>query len=331
MIARLAERPGPVGDPPHPAHLPRPHRRHRDPPTRLIAAAITSRNLPRRRLRRGLREAAAPAQNLRPDAAGTIPAGVTLCNRRHDQDAEPDQELRRPAGRRRPQLSAWNRAKCWASSAPTAPASPPPCACSRASSRPPAAPASICGHDIVTDPLAAKAALGYLPEGAPHLRRDDACGGFLDFIADLRAPRRRSIASTRLDYVIGRLQLEPVLAADHRNAVQGLQAPRRPGAGHRARPEGADPRRAHRRPRSAAEARGAHADRRDRAREDHRHLDAHPRRGRRRVHPRHHHRARQAGGRRHARGAARRARPRAASTTCSAPSPPEPIFPRSLP
>ena len=27
---------------------------------------------------------------------------------------------------------------------------------------------SICGHDISADPLAAKAALGYLPEGAPH-------------------------------------------------------------------------------------------------------------------------------------------------------------------
>ena len=27
--------------------------------------------------------------------------------------------------------------------------------------------ASICGHDIQTDPVAAKRALGYLPEGAP--------------------------------------------------------------------------------------------------------------------------------------------------------------------
>src|SRR6267143_535236 len=27
--------------------------------------------------------------------------------------------------------------------------------------------ASICGHDVETEPLAAKAALGYLPEGAP--------------------------------------------------------------------------------------------------------------------------------------------------------------------
>ena len=32
MIARLAERPAPVGNPPHPAHLSRPDRRRRDPP-----------------------------------------------------------------------------------------------------------------------------------------------------------------------------------------------------------------------------------------------------------------------------------------------------------
>ncbi len=44
---------------------------------------------------------------------------------------------------------------------------------------------SICGHDISTDPLAAKAVLGYLPEGAPHYG-EMTVGGFLDFIADLR-------------------------------------------------------------------------------------------------------------------------------------------------
>jgi ABC-2 type transport system ATP-binding protein len=69
--------------------------------------------------------------------------------------------------------------------------------------------ASICGHDVVASPLAAKRELGYLPEGAPSYG-EMSVGGFLDFIADLRAldgAHRRS----RLDYVIGRLQLEPVL------------------------------------------------------------------------------------------------------------------------
>ena len=68
--------------------------------------------------------------------------------------------------------------------------------------------ASICGHDIATDPLAAKAALGYLPEGAPTYG-EMTVGGFLDFAADLRAltgERRRQ----RLDYVIARLELDQV-------------------------------------------------------------------------------------------------------------------------
>src|SRR5215475_13722210 len=69
--------------------------------------------------------------------------------------------------------------------------------------------ASICGHDIATDPLAAKASLGYLPEGAPTYG-EMTVRRFLEFIADLRrleGDRRRA----RLDYVIERLQLSRVL------------------------------------------------------------------------------------------------------------------------
>ena len=74
---------------------------------------------------------------------------------------------------------------------------------------PTAGTASICGHDIQTDPLRAKASLGYLPEGAPSYG-EMTVRAFLDFIADLRqldGARRQS----RLDHVIGRLQLEKVL------------------------------------------------------------------------------------------------------------------------
>ncbi|MBS0579082.1 MAG: ABC transporter ATP-binding protein [Proteobacteria bacterium] len=70
--------------------------------------------------------------------------------------------------------------------------------------------ASICGHDVIEDPLGAKAALGYLPEGAP-VYGEMTVGGFLDFIADLRGlsgPLRRE----RLAHVIERLQLKGVLA-----------------------------------------------------------------------------------------------------------------------
>ena len=74
---------------------------------------------------------------------------------------------------------------------------------------PTAGSASICGHDVVADPLAAKAALGYLPEGAP-LYGEMTVRGFLEFVADLRAlegERRRA----RLAHVIEHLQLGAVL------------------------------------------------------------------------------------------------------------------------
>jgi ABC-2 type transport system ATP-binding protein len=69
--------------------------------------------------------------------------------------------------------------------------------------------ASICGHDIDTEPLAAKAALGYLPEGAP-LYGEMTVRQFLGFIADLRALEGERRAA-RLAHVIEHLQLESVL------------------------------------------------------------------------------------------------------------------------
>jgi ABC-2 type transport system ATP-binding protein len=69
--------------------------------------------------------------------------------------------------------------------------------------------ANICGHDVETDPLNAKAALGYLPEGAPNYG-EMTVRRFLAFIADLRAlsgARREQ----RLQHVIEHLQLGAVL------------------------------------------------------------------------------------------------------------------------
>src|SRR5687768_13233338 len=68
---------------------------------------------------------------------------------------------------------------------------------------------SVCGHDVENDPLAAKAVMGYLPEGAPSYG-EMSVRSFLEFIADIRrlaGDRRRS----RLDDVIARLQLGSVL------------------------------------------------------------------------------------------------------------------------
>src|SRR5258708_36103075 len=50
---------------------------------------------------------------------------------------------------------------------------------------PTAGKASICGHDIATEPMAAKASLGYLPEGAPTYGETSG-RPFLEVHADLR-------------------------------------------------------------------------------------------------------------------------------------------------
>jgi len=45
--------------------------------------------------------------------------------------------------------------------------------------------ASVFGHDVESDPIAARSCIGYLPEGAPGYGEMTALG-FLEFIADLR-------------------------------------------------------------------------------------------------------------------------------------------------
>jgi gliding motility-associated transport system ATP-binding protein len=81
--------------------------------------------------------------------------------------------------------------------------------------------ASICGHDIETDTLAAKASLGYLPEGAPSYG-EMTVQAFLEFIAELRRLKGEQRAR-RLSYVIGRLQLERVLAQTVETLSKGFR------------------------------------------------------------------------------------------------------------
>ena len=81
--------------------------------------------------------------------------------------------------------------------------------------------ASICGHDVETDPLRAKASLGYLPEGAPSYG-EMTVSHFLDFIADLRqleGARRKE----RLGHVIDRLQLDKVLQQSIETLSKGFR------------------------------------------------------------------------------------------------------------
>ncbi len=68
---------------------------------------------------------------------------------------------------------------------------------------------TVCGHDIEAEPVAAKACMGYLPEGAPSYG-EMTVDEFLDFVADIRGltgEQRRQ----RRNIVIERLALAPVI------------------------------------------------------------------------------------------------------------------------
>ena len=66
----------------------------------------------------------------------------------------------------------------------------------------------VCGHDVERAPVAAKACMGYLPEGAPAYG-EMTVGDFLDFIADIRA-LRGAARRARRDFVMQRLGLGAV-------------------------------------------------------------------------------------------------------------------------
>ena len=69
--------------------------------------------------------------------------------------------------------------------------------------------ASVCGHDIRSDTLAAQQRIGYLPEGAP-LYAEMTPAQFLDFIANVRGLNGKK-RQERLAEVIRLLHLGPVL------------------------------------------------------------------------------------------------------------------------
>jgi ABC-2 type transport system ATP-binding protein len=80
--------------------------------------------------------------------------------------------------------------------------------------------ASICGHDVDTDPLAARRCLGYLPEGAPAYG-EMTVRVFLDFIADLR--RLRGAGRARVNTAIEQLQLQSVLTQTIETLSKGFR------------------------------------------------------------------------------------------------------------
>ena len=81
--------------------------------------------------------------------------------------------------------------------------------------------ASVCGHDVESNPIEAKRAIGYLPEGAPSYG-EMTVRAFLDFIADVRkiAPDLRA---RRLEFVIDRLSLSGVLGQSIETLSKGFR------------------------------------------------------------------------------------------------------------
>ena len=69
--------------------------------------------------------------------------------------------------------------------------------------------ASICGHDVETDTIAAQASLGYLPEGAPAYG-DMTPRQFLAFIAEARGFSGAEV-KRRVAAAAGQTELDPVL------------------------------------------------------------------------------------------------------------------------
>ena len=69
--------------------------------------------------------------------------------------------------------------------------------------------ASVCGHDVLTDPLGVKRTIGYLPEGAP-LYPDMTPRQQLDFVARVRGYGKREIEQ-RVGEAVRKVHLESVL------------------------------------------------------------------------------------------------------------------------
>ena len=81
--------------------------------------------------------------------------------------------------------------------------------------------ARVCGHDVQSDPMAARRSLGYLPEGAPAYG-EMTPRSLLSFIADLRG-LRGALRGKRLDFVISRLALESVLGQSVQTLSKGFR------------------------------------------------------------------------------------------------------------
>jgi len=67
---------------------------------------------------------------------------------------------------------------------------------------------SVCGYDILEDPIKVKEKIGYLPEGAPSYG-EMTVTAFLGFIADIRGMKGKE-KKERVEEIIGKINLETV-------------------------------------------------------------------------------------------------------------------------
>ena len=79
----------------------------------------------------------------------------------------------------------------------------------------------VCGHDVMREPLQAKRALGYLPEGAPGYG-EMTVHEFLQFIMRMRGLKGES-GYRRFDAVVQQLQLDDVLGLGIDTLSKGLR------------------------------------------------------------------------------------------------------------
>ena len=80
---------------------------------------------------------------------------------------------------------------------------------------------TVCGHDVLRNPVAAKELIGYLPEGAPAYA-DMTPLQYLRFIAEIRGFKGAE-QQKRIDAVVEQLELKPVLHRPIDNLSKGFK------------------------------------------------------------------------------------------------------------
>ena len=141
--------------------------------------------------------------------------------------------------------------------------------------------AIVAGFDVFDQPIEAKRRTGYLPETPPlypDMTRRASISTSSRRSKGVPSAERRAARPDGDGAHPDRRHGEPPV----RQAVEGLQAARRPGPGAHSQPRRADPRRADRRPRPEADHRDPRADQGARRRSHDHPQHPHPARGRRR-------------------------------------------------